>query len=86
MFAEDVLFVFRFVDQAFPSNAVAILRRRCLNELSYYYELAPDCQSQSHIATDGQIVSLVIEPHLGPMTRYLFLSDSYVLTSVGRPL
>jgi hypothetical protein len=36
-------------------------------------------QSQSHIATDSQSVSLSIEPHLGPMTRYLFLSDSYVL-------
>jgi hypothetical protein len=42
MFAENVLFVFRFVDQAFPSNAVAILRRICLNELSYFYELRPD--------------------------------------------
>jgi hypothetical protein len=42
MFAENVLFVFRFVDQAFPSNAVVILRRRCLNELSYFYELRPD--------------------------------------------
>jgi hypothetical protein len=36
--------------------------------------------------TVSQSVSLVIEPHLGPMTRYLFLSDSYVLVSVGRPL
>jgi hypothetical protein len=34
----------------------------------------------------SQSVSLGIEPHLGPMTRYLFLSDSYVLRSVGRPL
>jgi hypothetical protein len=36
--------------------------------------------------TVSQSVSLVIEPHLGPMTRYLFLSDSYVIVSVGRPL
>jgi hypothetical protein len=36
--------------------------------------------------TVSQSVSLLIEPHLGPMTRYLFLSDSYVLVSVGRPL
>jgi hypothetical protein len=36
--------------------------------------------------TVSQSVSLGIEPHLGPMTRYLFLSDSYVLVSVGRPL
>jgi hypothetical protein len=35
--------------------------------------------------TVSQSVSLGIEPHLGPMTRYLFLSDSYVLVSVGRP-
>jgi hypothetical protein len=34
----------------------------------------------------SQSVSLGIEPHLGPMTRYLFLSDSYVLVSMGRPL
>jgi hypothetical protein len=34
----------------------------------------------------NQSVSLGIEPHLGPMTRYLFLYDSYVLVSVGRPL
>jgi hypothetical protein len=36
--------------------------------------------------TVSQSVSLGIEPHLGPMTRYLFLSDNYVLVSVGRPL
>jgi hypothetical protein len=36
--------------------------------------------------TVSQSVSLGIEPHLGPMTRYLFLSDSYVLVYVGRPL
>jgi hypothetical protein len=30
----------------------------------------------SHIATDGQSVSLGIEPHLGIMTRYLVLFDS----------
>jgi hypothetical protein len=36
--------------------------------------------------TVSQSVSLGIEPHLGPTTRYLFLSYSYVLVSVGRPL
>jgi hypothetical protein len=36
--------------------------------------------------TVSQSVSLGIEPHLGPMTRYLFLSGTYVLVSVGRPL
>jgi hypothetical protein len=36
--------------------------------------------------TVSQSVSLGVEPHLGLMTRYLFLFDSYVLVSVGRPL
>jgi hypothetical protein len=41
-------------------------------------------QSQSHIATDGQSVrSLGVEPHLGLMTRYLLLFDSYTLVFVG---
>jgi hypothetical protein len=43
-------------------------------------------QSQSHIATDGQSVSLGVEPHLGLMTRYLLLFDSYGLVFVERPL
>jgi hypothetical protein len=43
-------------------------------------------QIQSHIATDGQSVSLGVEPHLGLMTRYLLLFDSYGLVFVGRPL
>jgi hypothetical protein len=43
-------------------------------------------QSQSHIATDGQSVSLGVEPHLSLMTRYLLLFDSYVLVFLGRPL
>jgi hypothetical protein len=36
-------------------------------------------QSQSHIATDGQSVSLGVEPLLRMMTRYLLLFDSYGL-------
>jgi hypothetical protein len=43
-------------------------------------------QSQSHIATDSQSVSLGVEPHLGFKTRYLLLFDSYGLIFVGRPL
>jgi hypothetical protein len=43
-------------------------------------------QSQSHIATDSQSVSLGVEPHLGLMTRILILFDSYGLIFVGRPL
>jgi hypothetical protein len=41
--------------------------------------------SQSHIATDGQSVSLGVEPHLELTTRYLLLFDSYG-HYVGRPL
>jgi hypothetical protein len=36
--------------------------------------------------TVSQSVSLGVEPHLGLMTRYLLLSDSYGLLFVGRPL
>jgi hypothetical protein len=36
--------------------------------------------------TIGQSVSLGVEPHLGLMTRYLVLFDSYCLVFVGRPL
>jgi hypothetical protein len=34
----------------------------------------------------SQSVSLGVEPHLGLMTRYLLLFDSYGLVFVGRPL
>jgi hypothetical protein len=36
--------------------------------------------------TVSQSVSLVVEPHLGLMTRYILLFDSYDLVFVGRPL
>jgi hypothetical protein len=36
--------------------------------------------------TVNQSVSLGVEPHLGLMTRYLLLFDSYGLVIVGRPL
>jgi hypothetical protein len=36
--------------------------------------------------TVGQSVSLGVEPHLGLMTRYLLLFDSYGVVFVGRPL
>jgi hypothetical protein len=49
-------------------------------------ELLSKGQSQSRIATDGKSVSLGVEPHLGLMTRYLELFDSYGLVFVGRPL
>jgi hypothetical protein len=44
----------------------------------YLSSFSDSVSSQSH--------SLRIEPHLGPITRYLFLPNSYVLVSVGRPL
>jgi hypothetical protein len=45
----------------------------------------PNCRSQSHIATDGQSISKSwCRLHLGLMTRYLLLSDSYGLFS-GAP-
>jgi hypothetical protein len=36
--------------------------------------------------TVSQSVSLIVEPHLGLMTRYLLLFDSYGLVFLGRPL
>jgi hypothetical protein len=36
--------------------------------------------------TVGQSISLGVEPHLGLMTRYLLLFESYCLVFVGRPL
>jgi hypothetical protein len=35
--------------------------------------------------TVGQSVSLGVEPHLGLMTRYFLLFDSYGFVFVGRP-
>jgi hypothetical protein len=43
-------------------------------------------RSRSHIATDGQSVSLSVESHLGLMIRYILLFDNYGLAFVGRPL
>jgi hypothetical protein len=42
-------------------------------------------QGQSHIATDGQSISLGVEPYLGFMTKYLCLTVT-VFFFVGRPL
>jgi hypothetical protein len=47
--------------------------------------LTTTTQSQSHIETDGQSVSLGVEPHLGLMTRYLLLLNSYGLAFCGAP-
>jgi hypothetical protein len=49
-----------------------------------------DLKSKSKLHCDwrsvSQSVSLGVEPHLGLMTRYLLLLDSYGLVSVGRAL
>jgi hypothetical protein len=43
-------------------------------------------QSQSHVTTDGQSVSLGVEPPLGLMTRFLVLyNDYYGLCPLGTP-
>jgi hypothetical protein len=69
------------------SHTELLLNDVCLTNL--YEEsltaLNPPNQSPSHIATDGQSVSLGVEPHLGLMTRYLLQFDSYGLLFVGRP-
>jgi hypothetical protein len=65
----------------------------CLSQLQllqrYRYNSTKfiSAESQSHISTDGQsVVSLGVQPHLGLMTRYVLLFDSYGLAFVGRPL
>jgi hypothetical protein len=44
-------------------------------------------QRQSYVATDGQSASLLLvsSTHLGPKTRFLLLSDSWVFVDVWRP-
>jgi hypothetical protein len=55
--------------------------------LTHGFSYITDCkQSQSNIATDSQLVSPGVEPHMGLMTRYLLLFDSYGLVFLGRPL
>jgi hypothetical protein len=48
--------------------------------------IATDGQSISKRLTVSQSVSLGVEPHLGLLTRYLFLFDSYGLVFLGRHL
>jgi hypothetical protein len=70
------------------SQSIAITHNQSIAEDLLDSHSRPS-QSQIKVTlrlTVSQSVSLGIEPHLGPMTRYLFLSDSYVLVSVGRPL
>jgi hypothetical protein len=71
-----------------PRNNVDQLYPQALGSLVVSYDSQGyygGIQSQSHIATDDQSV-LVSSPHLGLMTRYLLLFDSYGLVFVGRPL
>jgi hypothetical protein len=58
-----------------------------VNAVRHVFSETP-VQIQSHIATDGQSVSLDVHSHLGFMTRYVYLLlfDNYSLVFVGRPL
>jgi hypothetical protein len=51
-----------------------------------YHSTQSKSRSQSHIATDGQSVSVGAEPQLELTTRYLLLFDTYGLVFVKRPL
>jgi hypothetical protein len=66
--------------------APSVFNLRCRAQLTDNSQLTGLSQSQSHIATDGQSVSLGVEPHLRLMTKYLLLFVSYGLVFVGRPL
>jgi hypothetical protein len=56
-------------------------------QLNYNWTLnSSQSQSQSHIVTDDQSVSLGVEPNQGLMTRYLLLFHSYVLVIIRHPL
>jgi hypothetical protein len=53
------------------------------------YRLSLACKVKVKVTlrlTVSQSESLGVEPHLGPMTRYLLLCDSYGLVLAGRPL
>jgi hypothetical protein len=59
----------------------------CSNERSHYVRVPVVTQVKVTLRlTVGQSLSLGVEPHLGLMTRYLLLFDSYGLVFVGRPL
>jgi hypothetical protein len=67
-------------------NSVLILVLSAVHRWTPLYSHSLDSlQSQNHIATDGQSVSLDVEPHLGLMTRYLLPFDSYGLLFCGAP-
>jgi hypothetical protein len=54
--------------------------------VGFYKVLKPKSKSHCGWWSVSQSVSLGVEPHLGHMTRYLLLFDSYGLVIVGRPL
>jgi hypothetical protein len=45
VFTKEAFLILRFVDQSLPRGAVAILQRRGLNKLSYYYEPCPEAEA-----------------------------------------
>jgi hypothetical protein len=68
---------FLWVPELSSASAVSFQQQR-LNHSSSLIVTQSQSQSQSDIATDGQSVS-----HMGFMTRYLLLFDSYGLVFVG---
>jgi hypothetical protein len=61
----------------------------CQYSTFYEEESVNNCQVKANVTlrlTVSQSVSLGVEPHLGLMTRYVLLFDSYSLVFVGRPL
>jgi hypothetical protein len=70
--------------------SISLLYNRRLHcALSHYSDIYLKVKVKVKVTlqlTVGQSVSLGVEPHLGLMTRYLLLFDSYGLVFVGRPL
>jgi hypothetical protein len=63
--------------------------KSCLHQLNYNSlstKLAKVKDKVTFLMTVSQSVSLGVEPHLGIMTRYLLVVDSYGLVFLGRSL
>jgi hypothetical protein len=88
----DALSTVHFLATDFNTGTITVSLNYTF-QISLYYNIrkvltaswAP-VQSQGHIATDGQSVSLGVEPNLVLMTRYLLLFDSLGIVIVGHPL
>jgi hypothetical protein len=80
----------RFIDFYVPAFSPRLISTETSLQLSenvtIFVDFLTSNKSQSHIAIDGQSVSLGVEPHLGLMSRYLLHFDNYGLVFVGRSL